>query len=93
MRMSLYTLVLVALLQTVLSAADHEEANGHEQQQDPRRYLTKRSVRVCGVKLVDMMKKVCNHCYKTRKPDQLRPRELTKRSKCFSIVFLLRCLY
>jgi len=76
--MSWYALLMVTLFHTVLSDGvikDDDTIGDH----DARRFLTKRSVRVCGIKLVDMMKKVCNHCYKTRKHEQ-RPHELAKRN-------------
>jgi len=79
---SFVTLLIVALFCCTILADEYtidDENSPPQADVDARRFLTKRSVRVCGIKLVDMMKKVCNHCYKTRKQEQ-RPHEVAKRN-------------
>lgn len=66
-----YIVVLLSMICSSNGKDDHESVSKHK--------LSKRSVRFCGVKLVNTMKMICNHCYqppKTRSPK--------KRSKWYS---------
>jgi len=71
-----YTVVLLSLIRTSNGGQtrhedDQEISNMMQEQEQQQHRLSKRAVRLCGVKLVNTMKMICNHCYqppKTKNP-------------------------